>query len=35
MLAFVTAEIGKFIRNINEKRKETYYSKKWFIKPFG
>ena len=22
-------------RNIIEKRKETHYSKKWFIKPFG
>ena len=27
--------IGKSVRNINEKRKEMYYSKKWFIKPFG
>ena len=35
MLELVTAEIGKFVKNINEKRKETHYSKKWFIKPFG
>ena len=35
MLELVTVEIGKFVKNINEKRKETHYSKKWFIKPFG
>ena len=35
MLELVTVEIGKFVRNINKKRKETHYSKKWFIKPFG
>ena len=28
MLEFVTLEIGKFVRNINKKRKETHYSKK-------
>ena len=35
MLELVTVEIGKFVRNINENRKETQYSKKWLIKPFG
>ena len=35
MLELVTVQIGKFVRNINEKRKETHYSKEWFIKPFG
>ena len=35
MLELVTVEIGKFVKNINEKRKETHYSKKWFIKHFG
>ena len=35
MLELVIAQIGKFARNLNEKRKETHYSKKWFIKPFG
>ena len=35
MLELITVEIGKFIKNINEKRKELHYSKKWFIKPFG
>ena len=35
MLELVTVEIGKFVRNINEKRKEMYYSKKRFIKLFG
>ena len=35
MLELVTVEIGKFVRNINKTRKETHYSKKWFIKPFG
>ena len=35
MLELVTVEICKFVRNINKKRKETYYSKKWFIKAFG
>ena len=34
MLELVTVKIGKFVRNINEERKETYYLKKWFIKPF-
>ena len=39
MLELVTVGIGKFVRNINKninkKRKETHYSKNWFIKPFG
>ena len=35
MLELVTVEIDKFIRNINEKKKETHYSKEWFIKSFG
>ena len=35
MLELVTVQIRKFVRNINEKRKETHYSKKWFIKPLG
>ena len=35
MLEHLTVQIGKFIRNINEKRKEVHYSKTWFIKPFG
>ena len=26
-------QIGKFVKNINEKRKETQHSKKRFIKP--
>ena len=35
MLELVNVEIGKFVRNINKKRKKPRYSKKWFIKPFG
>ena len=38
MLELVTVQIRKFseiFRNINEKRKETHYSKKWFTKPLG
>ena len=35
MLKLITVQIGKFVRNINEKRKETHHSKEWFIKPFG
>ena len=35
MLEFVTLQIGKYVRNKHDKRKETHYSKKWFIKPFG
>ena len=35
MLELVTVQIGKFVRIINEKRKESHYSKKRFIKPFG
>ena len=35
MLELITVQIGKFFKNINEKRKETRYPKKWFIKPFG
>ena len=35
MLELVTVQTGKFVQNINEKRKETHYSKKQFIKPFG
>ena len=35
MLELVIVEIGKFVRNIIKKRKETHYSKMWFIKPFG
>ena len=35
MLELVTEQIGKFVKNINEKRKEMHYSKKWFIKPIG
>ena len=35
MLELITVQIGKFVRNINKKRKETHYSKEWFIKPFG
>ena len=35
MLELVTVEIGKFVRNIKKERKETHYSKKWFIKPFS
>ena len=31
----ITVQMGKFVRNINEKRKEMQYSKKWFIKTFG
>ena len=34
MLEFVTVQIGKFVKNINEKRKETNL-KKWIIKSFG
>ena len=34
MLELVTVQIGKFVKNINEKRKETRYSKKWLINPF-
>ena len=34
MLEFVTVQIVKFVKNINEKRKETHL-KKWFIKSFG
>ena len=34
MLELVTVEIGKFVRNINEKRKEMNYPREWFIKPF-
>lgn len=30
----ITVQMGKFVRNINEKRKEMQYSKKWFIKTF-
>ena len=35
MLELLIVEVGKFVKNINEKRKETHYLKKWFIKPFG
>ena len=35
MFELVTVEIGKFVRNINKKRKETHYSQKKFIKLFG
>ena len=35
MLGLVTVQIGKFVRNVNEKRKETHYSKEWFFKPFA
>ena len=35
MLELVTVQIDKYVRNINEKRKERHYSKKWLIKPFG
>ena len=35
MLELVTVQIGKFVKNIIEKRKETHYSKKCFTKPFG
>ena len=35
MLGLVTVQIAKFVRNVNEKRKETHYSIEWFIKPFG
>ena len=31
MLELVTVEIGKFVRNINKKRKETHYSQKHFL----
>ena len=29
MLELVTVHIGKFVKHINEKRKEIDYSKKW------
>ena len=35
MLVRITVQIGKFDRNINEKRKDTHYSKKLFIKCFA
>ena len=35
MQELISVKIGKFVRNIYEKRKETHYSKKWIIKPFG
>ena len=36
MLELVTVQIYNLVKNINEKkRKETHFSKKWFIKPFG
>ena len=35
MLELVTVQIGKFVRKINEKRKEIHYLKEWFIKLFG
>ena len=35
MLRLVTVQIGKFVENVNEKRKETHYSKKWFINLLG
>ena len=35
MQELITIKIGKFVRAINGKRKETHFSKKWFIKPFG
>ena len=31
MLELVTVEIGKFVGNINKKRKETHYSQKNFL----
>ena len=35
MQKLISVQIGKFVRYITEKRKETHYSKKWFIKLFG
>ena len=35
MLELVTVQIGNFVKNINKKRNEMHYLKKWFIKPFG
>ena len=35
MQELITIKIGKFVRAINGKRKETHFKKKWFIKPFG
>ena len=35
MLELVIVQTGEFVKNINEKRKEMHYSKKWFIKPLG
>ena len=35
MQELITIQTGKFVRAINEKRKETHYPKKWLIKPFG
>ena len=34
MFELVTVQIGKFVKNIDEKRKERCYSKKWLINPF-
>ena len=34
MLDLVTVEIGKFVRNINKKRKGTNYSKKVVYQAF-
>ena len=35
MLELIAVQIGKFVRNVNEKKKEMHYSEKRFIKPFG
>ena len=35
MLGLLTVQIGKFVKNISEERKETQLSKEWFTKPFG